>query len=180
MQRRSAQLTEQVTVWLKRGRINRERALVDELIALGHDPLDVAAAALKLARGDEKQRTIAPVGAVEETKEEPRNRFQREPRRCAYRADRGTAPSSRHSSSRASAKPALRNRGDRESHETGMVRLTLDVGKTHGVGPSDLVGTIAYHADIPGNAIGKIRIENQKSFVDVPGASGVAGNEASR
>ena len=169
MQRRSAQLTEQVTVWLKRGRINRERALVDELIALGHDPLDVAAAALKLARGDEKQRTIAPVGAVAETKEEPRNRFQREPRRGAYRADRGMEPSSRHSSSRASAKPALRNRGDKDSHETGMVRLTLDVGKTHGVGPSDLVGTIAYHADIPGNAIGKIRIENQKSFVDVPG-----------
>ena len=102
MQRRSAQLTEQVTVWLKRGRINRERAIVDELVALGHDPLDVAAAALKLARGDEKQRTIAPVGAVEETKEEPRNRFQREPRRGAYRADRGTAPSSRHSFSRAS------------------------------------------------------------------------------
>ena len=49
-----------------------------------------------------------------------------------------------------------------------MVRLTLDVGKTHGIGPSDLVGTIAYHADIPGNAIGKIRVENQKSFVDVP------------
>jgi len=80
MQRRSTQLTEQVTVWLKRGRFNRERALVDELVALGHDPLDVAAAALKLARGDEKQRTIAPVVAVEETKEEPRNRFQREPR----------------------------------------------------------------------------------------------------
>ena len=49
-----------------------------------------------------------------------------------------------------------------------MVRLTLDVGKTHGIGPSDLVGTIAYHADIPGNAIGKNRIENTKSLVDVP------------
>ncbi|HMF47425.1 MAG TPA: DEAD/DEAH box helicase [Candidatus Saccharimonadales bacterium] len=167
MKRRSAQLTEQVTVWLKRGRINRERAIVDELVALGHDPLDVAAAALKLARGDEKQRTIAPVVAVEEMKEEPRNRFQREPRRGAYRADK--APSSRHSFSRASSKPALRNRGDKDSHETGMVRLTLDVGKSHGIGASDLVGTIAYHADIPGNAIGKIRIENQKSFVDVPG-----------
>ncbi|MGH7870938.1 MAG: DEAD/DEAH box helicase [Candidatus Binatia bacterium] len=169
MKRRSTQLTEQVSVWLKRGRINRERALVDELVALGHDPLDVAAAALKLARGDEKQRTIAPVGAVEETEEAPRNRSQREPRRSAYRADKGTAPSARHSFSRASSKPALRHRGDKDSHETGMVRLTLDVGKTHGVGPSDLVGTIAYHADIPGNAIGKIRIENQKSFVDVPG-----------
>ena len=77
-----------------------------------------------------------------------------------------TPASSRHSFSRASSKPALRNRGDKDSHETGMVRLTLDVGKTHGIGPSDLVGTIAYHADIPGNAIGKIRIENQKSFVD--------------
>jgi ATP-dependent RNA helicase DeaD len=169
MKRRSTQLTEQVTVWLARGRINRERALVDELVALGHDPLDVAAAALKLARGDEKQRTIAPVVAVEETKEEPRNRFQREPRRGAHRADKGTSPSSRHSFSRASSKPALRNRGDKDSHETGMVRLTLDVGKSHGIGPSDLVGTIAHHADIPGNAIGRIRIENQKSFVDVPG-----------
>jgi ATP-dependent RNA helicase DeaD len=167
MKRRSTQLTEQVTVWLKRGRINRERAIVDELVALGHDPSDVAAAALKLTRGDEKQRTIAPVVTVEEMKEEPRNRFQREPRRGAYRADK--APSSRHSFSRASSKPALRNRGDKDSHETGMVRLTLDVGKSHGIGPSDLVGTIAYHADIPGNAIGKIRIENQKSFVDVPG-----------
>ena len=49
-----------------------------------------------------------------------------------------------------------------------MVRLTLNIGKEHGIGPNDLVGTIAYHADIPGNAIGKIHIENQKSFVDVP------------
>src|SRR5258705_2732951 len=120
IQRRSAQLTEQVTLGLKRARFNRERAIVDELVALGHDPLDVAAAALKLARGDEKQRTIATVVAVEETKEEPRNRFQHEPRRGSYRADKGTSPSSRHSFSRASSKPALRNRGDKDSHEQGM------------------------------------------------------------
>jgi ATP-dependent RNA helicase DeaD len=168
MKRRSARLTEQVTIWLKRGRINRERAIVDELVALGHDPLDVAAAALKLARGDEKQRTIAPVVEVEETKEAPSKRFNREPRRGSYRADRRTSPSSRHTFSRASSKPALRHRGDKDSHETGMVRLTLDVGKTPGINPNDLVGTIAYHADIPSNVIGKIRIENQKSFVDVP------------
>ena len=87
MKRRSAQLTEQVTLWLKRGRINRERAIVDGLVALGHDPLDVAAAALKLARGDEKQRTIAPVAEVEEIREAPNKRFQREPRRGSYRAE---------------------------------------------------------------------------------------------
>src|SRR5918993_923522 len=81
MKRRNAQLMEQVIVWLKRGRINRERAIVEELVAQGHEPLEIAAAALKLARGDEKQRTIAPVAEVEETKEAAGKRFTRESRR---------------------------------------------------------------------------------------------------
>jgi ATP-dependent RNA helicase DeaD len=168
MKRRSARLAEQVTVWLKRGRINRERAIVEELVALGHDPLDVAAAALKLARGDEKQRTIAPVAEVEELKEASTKRFQREARRGSYRSEKRGSPSSSHAWLRPSSKSAPRRGDGKESHETGMVRLTLDVGKMHGIGPSDLVGTIAYHADIPGHAIGKILVENQKSFVDVP------------
>jgi ATP-dependent RNA helicase DeaD len=168
MKRRSAQLSEQVTLWLKRGRINRERTIVDELAAQGHDPLDIAAAALKLARGDEKQRTIAPVTEVEEMREMPNNRYQREPRRGSYRAEQRGRASTAPSISRDSARRTPQQRGDRNSHESGMVRLTLNVGKEHGIGPSDLVGTIAYHADIPGNAIGKIHIENQKSFVDVP------------
>jgi ATP-dependent RNA helicase DeaD len=168
MKRRTARLTEQVTVWLKRGRINRERAIVDELVALGHDPLDIAAAALKLARGDEKRRTIAPVVEVQETKEAPSNRLQREPRRGNYRAEKRGLPSSSGSFSRASSKSTPRQRGGKDSREKGMVRLSLNVGTTHGISPSDLVGTIAYHADIPGSAIGKIHIENQKSFVDVP------------
>jgi len=167
MKRRSLQLTEQVSMWLKRGRINRERAIVNELIALGHDPLDIAAAALKLARGDEKQRTIAPVAAVEEIKEKRSKSFNREPRRRSYRAEKHS-PSPSHFFSRAPYKSAPLHRSGKNSHETGMVRLTLDVGKTHGINPSDLVGTIAYHADIPGSAIGKIHVENQKSFVDVP------------
>jgi ATP-dependent RNA helicase DeaD len=167
MNRRSARLTEQVTAWLKRGPINRERALVEELVALGHDPLDIAAAALKLARGDEKQRTIAPVVAVEESKEAPTERFNSESRRGSFRAERRGLPSSQ-SFSRALFKSTPGQRGGKDSHERGMVRLTLNVGTTHGIRASDLVGTIAYHADIPGTAIGKIHIENQKSFVDVP------------
>jgi ATP-dependent RNA helicase DeaD len=169
MKRRSARLAEQLTVWLKRGRINRERAIVDELIALGHDPLDVAAAALKLARGDEKQRTIAPVVDITEPETAPSKRFNRERRNGgAYRADKQASPSSRNFFSPSSSKAAPRDRHGKDSQESGMVRLTLDVGKTNGIGPGDLVGTIAYHADIPGNAIGRIRVENQKSFVDVP------------
>jgi ATP-dependent RNA helicase DeaD len=49
-----------------------------------------------------------------------------------------------------------------------MVRLGLSKGKAHGIRPNDVVGTIAFHADIPGNSIGKIKIQQQNSFVDVP------------
>jgi ATP-dependent RNA helicase DeaD len=169
MKRRSAKLTEQVAFWLKRGRIKRERAIVDELVAQGHDPLDIAAAGLKLARGNEKQRTIAPVAEVEELREAPNHRFQRELRHSSFRAgERGRLPESPSFSRDSARRPPHHQRGGKDSHESGMVRLTLNVGKEHGIGPSDLVGTIAYHADIPGNAIGKIHIENQKSFVDVP------------
>jgi ATP-dependent RNA helicase DeaD len=49
-----------------------------------------------------------------------------------------------------------------------MVRLKLNKGKTHGIRPNDIVGTIAFHANIPGYAIGKIRIEDKHTFVDVP------------
>ena len=49
-----------------------------------------------------------------------------------------------------------------------MVRLTLSAGKVHGARPNDVVATIAYHADIPGHAIGAIRIQERHTLVDVP------------
>ena len=49
-----------------------------------------------------------------------------------------------------------------------MVRLKMGKGRIHGVRPNDVVGTIAYHAEIPGSIIGKIRIEDSHTFVDVP------------
>ena len=54
------------------------------------------------------------------------------------------------------------------SHEQGMVRLSLNAGKQHGVRPNDVVGTIAYHAEIPGRSIGAIRIQDSRTLVDVP------------
>ena len=54
------------------------------------------------------------------------------------------------------------------SHEAGMVRLTMDVGKNHGLRPSDIVGAIAAQASIPGSVIGKIRIQDNNTQVDVP------------
>jgi ATP-dependent RNA helicase DeaD len=49
-----------------------------------------------------------------------------------------------------------------------MIRMKMNKGKMHGIRPNDIVGTIAFHANIPGYSIGKIRIEDKVTFVDVP------------
>ena len=56
----------------------------------------------------------------------------------------------------------------RTYHDDGMVRLFIDVGRNHRVGPSDIVGAIANEAKVPGKAIGAIDINDRFTLVDVP------------
>lgn len=141
---REGLLLQKMDMWLKRGRCSRERELVQALVAEGHDPVEIAAVSLKLARAEEKQRPIPRLSEVEEIR--PRERRQR---RNGRQQRNGRA------------------RGQR-AHEKGMVRLLLNAGKEHGIRPNDVVGTIAYHADIPGSTIGAIRIQPRQTMVDVP------------
>src|SRR5690349_12508566 len=76
---REGQVIETMKIWLGRGRFKRELEMVQELIAAGHDPLNIAAAALKIARADEKQRPIAEIGEVKD--ERAKNEFSRGARR---------------------------------------------------------------------------------------------------
>jgi ATP-dependent RNA helicase DeaD len=61
---RESQVVENLRIWLGRGRFKRELEMVQQLIGEGHDPLNIAAAAVKIARADEKQRPIAEVADV--------------------------------------------------------------------------------------------------------------------
>ncbi len=162
LKKREDKLVLQVTTWLQRGRCKKERELVEAMVAAGNDPLDVAAVALKLARAEEKQRPIAPVGEVAE----PRSRE----RILSERPERGRYDNQPGRGGNSSPRPERGNRRERPtySHEPGMVRLSVNVGRQQGIRPNDIVGTIAYFADIPGSSIGKILIEDQHSLVDVP------------
>jgi len=140
--KREASLTGKLVIWLKRGRFQHERELAEKMVAEGYDPLDIAAAALKVARGEDKQRPIHPVTRVEEVTPRVPNR--------------GSDREFRH------------NFSGENSHESGMVRLTLKMGRQHGVSPNEIVGVIASRAEIPGYAIGKISIQASRSFVDIP------------
>jgi ATP-dependent RNA helicase DeaD len=141
--RRDAALLERLQMWLQRGRCRRERDLVTELTTAGHDPLAVAAAALKLARMEETLRPLLPVTPVLETPPPDRRRASK----TGY-SGKGRSPAGK-------------------SPEDGMVRLTLSAGKAHGISPHDVVGTLAYQADIPGRSIGAIRIQEHHTLVDV-------------
>ena len=143
--RRETVLLEKVGVWLNRDRCRRERELVERLVAEGHDPLDVAAAALKLANIGENGRPVAPVQEIREDR--PRSAVRRE-----------VAPPARGQAQRWST----------DSHEKGMVRLSLSAGKVQGLRPNDVVSAIARHAQIPGKSIGAIHIRQDHTFVDVP------------
>ncbi|MBN8581592.1 MAG: DEAD/DEAH box helicase [Anaerolineae bacterium] len=157
---REAQVVEKLRIWLGRGRYKRELEIVQELIDGGHDVMNIAAAAIKISRGDEKQR---PIAEISEVRDERRERdFSRG----------GKGATTRRESFGRSEKPGRfgdksRVKGSR-THEEGMIRLKVNKGKSHSIRPNDIVGQIAFHANIPGNVIGKIRIEDKISFVDIP------------
>lgn len=48
-----------------------------------------------------------------------------------------------------------------------MVRLAMDVGRSEGIRPRDVVGAVASEAGIPGRSIGAIDIADGRTTLDV-------------
>ncbi len=148
---RQALILEQLEVWIRRGRCRREREMVDLLMETGHPPEDIAAAALKLARGEEKKRPIEPVTPI---KEEQLRTQQRKNERPVRRTGREAAPTGRRGGER-----------DRD-----MVAVRLDVGRDDGIGINHVVASLSHYSGISGSQLGKIRLEANSTLVDVPEA----------
>lgn len=55
-----------------------------------------------------------------------------------------------------------------QSHEAGMVRYRIEVGKIHGVQPKHIVGAIANEAGINSKHIGQIKLYEEFSTIDLP------------
>jgi ATP-dependent RNA helicase DeaD len=140
-----------MAAWLQRGDCQKEAQIISRLVEMGHDTLEIAATALKMARGEEKQRPIAPISEIREDRPA---RARPEIRRGRIEIKHGTITNDR----KIAKSPS----------ETGMVRLTLNAGKAQGVRPGDVVSTITYYAKFPGNAIGAISILDKHTLVDVP------------
>ena len=153
---RQALLMEQLEVWIRRGRCRREREVVDMLMQTGgFQPEDIAAAALKLARADEKKR---PIDTITPIKEE---QFSAANRRTERVSSRRPVPGG-DSGGRASHRAGGRDR-DRD-----MVTLKLDIGRDEGIGVNHVVASLANYSGVASGQLGKIRLEANHTLVDVP------------
>ena len=156
-------LLEKIETWLKRGRAKEERALVETMVAIGVDPIDLAAAALKIAREEEKQRPNPEINTLPEKAMRPERRTRAD---RPKRTERGDSRGRNRREYAGQNKPRASIRG-KQSDEEGMIRLEMGLGKVDGLRPSDVVASIAGTAGIPGTALGRIYIQNHRTTVDV-------------
>ncbi len=150
---RDAKLLADFEVWLNRGRCKHEREIIERYVEEGHDPVQLAAVALKVMRSGEKQRPIEDIGPLKSAK--GRGERRRDDRRKQRGNERSNEPRER--------KP----RRSRSEKEEGMVKIKIDIGRKDGIRPGEIVGMVASMANIPGSSIGRIDIENDHTFFDV-------------
>jgi ATP-dependent RNA helicase DeaD len=139
---------------LEEGKYERQDALIGRLLDQGYVATDIASALIHLF-GDEEVKPVEPV---------------REQRFTPVQRDDNLRPE-RHERERRPSATGTGLKADRESgevsHEPGMVRLTLGVGRDHGVQPGDVLGVIVGITKLPKEIVGVIRLQTKQTFVDV-------------
>ncbi|PKO14783.1 MAG: RNA helicase [Chloroflexi bacterium HGW-Chloroflexi-10] len=140
----------------------QEMELARKLVEMGHDPLLIAAAALKLVKEHKKYARIQSVGVVDMDKKARSARSDRYPSGKVLSGGKSYGGKPRSSESGGRVKNI-----SNVSTEKGMVRLSIGLGKADQIRPTMVVGAIANEARIPGKAVGAISIQQNQTFVDI-------------
>jgi ATP-dependent RNA helicase DeaD len=130
--------------------------IVVESLSDEFDPVDIAAAAVKMAHdamGGSEEREIPTPTPVPHPKREFREGAHRTDGRLVKKPVDG-------------ARGRI-DKGDRNGHG---VRLFIGAGRDAGIRPGDLVGAITGEADVPSRSLGAIEIADRFSLVEVPEA----------
>lgn len=144
------------------------RKLVDDYQhEYGVPVIEIAAALGVLAQGKKplQDRTKSTDKTTKHTKNSRGGAAQGKPDRTrkAITSDRERKPGRDDTN-----QPARKPRSKKGDPEIGMERYRLEVGETHGVKPSNIVGAIANEADIDSEYIGRVDIHEDYSIVDLP------------
>jgi ATP-dependent RNA helicase DeaD len=164
---------------LEEGELDSYRVVTDAL-ASEFDPLDVAAAAVKLAHHalqadaahDEEHIPSVDVTKQREPWGKPGRKEYRErapvggPRRVVER-DAPPRPAAREDARAANGMHAAAGSKRKAPGAMTMVRVYVSAGRNVGLRPADLVGAIANEAGVSAREIGAIEIEERFSLVEV-------------
>lgn len=184
-ERRVVRFNERITAALGSGELSRFRGLIERYERENNVPaVEIAAALASLVQGktplfsdgsksksqSEQPPTSAPAASASLTHSQ-RRAAKREAR------ERGELPASRpdadmrekpRRNERAPAEAFTARRQREREVDATLETYRVEVGKQHGVKPANLVGAIANETGIEGQFIGRIVIEEDHSFIDLP------------
>jgi ATP-dependent RNA helicase DeaD len=150
---------------LETGKFDTYQDNIDRLLEQGHTPTDIAGALVTMIR----EASGREGSAIEEDREPERRERREAPRRDdrPQRDDRGPQRDDR-GSQRDDRGPRHDGPRDIIPQESGMTRLFLSLGKTHGVMAKEIVGMLYREAGLPDGCLGRITLFPKHSLVDVP------------
>ena len=154
---KAEKILEQVKEVMEETDLTRMVHLVEQkVLEEDYTTLDVAAALLKLAMGEENED-------IDDSGRPARSLDDLDRYGYGRREGRGSRDSGRSAGRRG------RNggRGRREG-AAGMARLFLNIGKDQNVRPADILGAIAGESGISGKMVGSIDMYDKYTFVEVP------------
>jgi ATP-dependent RNA helicase DeaD len=136
--------------------------VIDSLVEMGYTPDQVIIAAVQMLREREFQYPLEEIKSVQD-KYEKQNRYERnQERKGDYRR------SGNNGRERGNDRDRKGKGGKRQHNDENMVRLRMDVGRSSGVKPGEIIYAVASTANIPGKVIGAIDIRKESTFIDVP------------
>ncbi|MBN1562831.1 MAG: DEAD/DEAH box helicase [Anaerolineae bacterium] len=167
--RREQDFRDIITAQINEDASDAEYKLLGDLMDLGYRAEWVAAAAIKLLRANEEQRPLEDIRDPYERPERDdrtNRRDRKDNRKSKSRNGHEYDEKSRNGKSRNSSNGKSHKGGN--SHEDGMVRLYMDIGRGEGIKPGDVVYGVASQSGIPGKVIGAIHIQQHETYFDVP------------
>jgi len=170
---RIAKFRQRITEVSSQSDVKALRPIVEQWEAETGLPLiDIAAALVSLAQGatplllGNAPRGAPPARGAAQPEERAEQPLAFERGRATTLQERAAAPGRPSSAGRSQAAELRKPR----SKSTGglMETFRIEVGSTHGIKPSNVVGAIANEAGIEGVHIGRVDIREDHSFVDLP------------
>ena len=173
--RRIARFMQRIGDALAAGGLEPFQTLVEQYEQAHNVPaLEIAAALARIAQGDAPlllEESAPPARIDERPARTAHDHGTRTPRdrgaRAAHERDAGAvrAPAAR--SERSERNGPARARAD-SGPEAGFETYRIEVGKMHGVRPGNIVGAIANEAGLDSKNIGRLRILDAHSLIDLP------------